>query len=203
MKFLILVFFLIVLPVNAIADDVERVSSAMKYILEFGIPSRKIEPNKRNSMYKNDSARKELASSIVEAGDKYGISHMLLVAIAYREGKFVRKDKGALGEESTFQVVPWIAKLIRKGKHPESDIMEPECNLKTMRGSAFCAAALLRINMESCKTIKGALIYYATGDKRKGMRGKVKGGKLAWIVKDRFGIARFLDAKFGVADGSD
>lgn len=188
---LILIAVLLAFSPDALADDVDRVDAAIKDVVEFGIPKHNIKPNKRNKMYRNDGARRELAEAIVHAGSKYDVPYMLLVAISYREGSFVGNKNGLRGEESTFQVVPRVAATIRLGRHPWSDIAEPGCNLQTTMGSALCAAALLRIHVGKCKTIEGALMYYATGDTC-----KWKKGKLRWIGRDRFGIARFLDLKF-------
>lgn len=173
-------------------DEVERVSAAISHIIYEGIPERHIKPFPGNPIATDVSGRHELSTAIVEASRRHGVPEMILVAISYRENSFGNEKMGALGERSAFQIIPSIAKAIRKGLFPWSTLSEPECNLRTVRGAALCAAALLRIHKQRCRTSLGAIVLYASG-----RTCRPDNRKLRWIVRDRIGIQKYLENKFG------
>ena len=191
MKTILKIFLFLSICGNAVAEPtVEQVSEAILHIAYDGMPGR-IQPDRGNKVVRDVKARNELASAIVQAAKRYDIPPMLMVSIAYRENSFLRQRIGKLGEKSAFQVVPGNVSAIRRGKFPWSDISEPQCDLDTMDGAALCAAALLRIHVGKCGDLKGAFSLYASGKTCK----PSVGGKLYWVVKDRFKIAEYLEER--------
>jgi len=164
--------------------ETEQIEKAIVHILTEGMPEHKIKPFPRHRFIRDKAARRALARSIVFSGNKQRISPWILVAIAFREGSFVGKKAGLLKEESTFQIVPknipWLKKI------------EPGCSLESVQGAALCAATLLRHNYDKCGSMNGALTLYATGKRCKSDNPHVK-----WLVRDRQGIERKLERKFG------
>ncbi|MCP4678077.1 MAG: hypothetical protein GY854_21700 [Deltaproteobacteria bacterium] len=160
------------------ADDISR---AIQTLLLQGIPEHNILPHPAHPMACNKELRDELATGIKTAADAYNVPPFLLVAIAFREGSFKNTAKGGIGERSTFQMLPRIAKL--------AAAIDSRCNLKTYEGAAFCTAIWLN-NLSApkrCTSHEGALLKYATGYTCFPLR-----KKHVWIVKDRFGIAEQL-----------
>ncbi len=166
-----------------------QVELAIQHIVKNGVKKHRIKPHPRHKMAKPESkSRTELAQAIVEAANKHAIPEMLLVAIAFRENSFIGDKKGKIGEESTFQIVPRVARFIRLGKFPWTEYSEPGCDLKTVDGSALCAAALMRIHMLRCKTLEKSLVLYASGHTC-----KADTPRLHWLSRDRLNLMTYLE----------
>lgn len=179
-------------PVEAdLSPRQAQIEAAILYIMDIGFPEHKIYPNRGNPLYRNRARRAELVRAIDEASTRYPVPPMFLVAMAFREGSFVGKKPGDLGELSTFQIIPRTARIIRK-RH------EPECTLDTVQGSALCAAAWLAHWTPKCGSLHGAFVIYATGKRCKPVT-----PHLIWMLRDRFGIARKLEGITGYTDRPD
>ena len=168
-----------------------KIEQAVMHVIIHGIPDHKIGPSLGNKIATHKSTRLDMILAIDEASTRYRVPPMLLVAMAYREGSFTMAGIGALGEQSTFQMVGYVAEHIRKK-------LEPECELKTYRGAALCAAAWLDTKRDKCGSIEGSFIFYATG-----RRCEPHTGHIVWLVRDRFGIARKLEAETGYLEELD
>lgn len=168
-----------------------EVEAAILHVVKDGVSKYNIRPFRYHRIVTNKKARNKLAVAITIASERYNIPRMLLVSIAFRENSFGSAKLGALGEKSAFQIVPRVARYIRKGMFPWSKISEPECSLDTTDGAALCAAAILAIHMERCGTIGGAMVLYASG------RTCVPdNARLRWIKRDRTGMATYLEERF-------
>lgn len=174
-----------------VASPHTQVGDAILHLVQDGVPKRGVKPFKGNRVASNVILRDRLARAITSASETWDVPRMLLVAIAFRENSFSEHGRGKLGERSTFQVVPSVARCVRKGLFPWSKISEPKCSLDTIEGAAFCAAALLAINRDRCRCIKGAVVLYASG------RTCVPDTKrLRWILRDRLSLASYLEDRF-------
>ena len=183
---LIILFAVFCLAAKPSESDEKKVNKAILHICTEGIPKHKIKPWKKHPIVRNHEARERLTIAIIQAAGLYpDVDYYYLVALAYREGSFGYLTKGELGEKSTFQMMRSTAKEVRK--------YEPYCTLKTVEGSAICAAAFLdRWSQSSrCGNVEGALIQYATGKSCKPYT-----PRLRWLQWDRAGIAQYLRDKF-------
>jgi hypothetical protein len=179
MKKLILILCLL-LPMTAIASE-NKIEKAIMYIINKGFPKLQVFPRKNHPLKKDIQRRKELIEAIENAHQKYPeVPEMLLVAKAFREGSFVGDKDGAIGEKTTFQMLPVTAKAAKK--------LEPECTLKTYKGAALCTAAWLNHWKNKCGTLEGALVIYATGHTC-----KIQTRRVQWIVHDRIRIMKALE----------
>ncbi len=158
------------------------VDRAIVHILKTGYPQYKVHPRPAHPLLKDTEARGELVRAIERAADRHGVPAMLLVTFAFREGSFGADAVGALGEESMFQMMPRTADLVR--------VEEPDCDLGTVQGSAYCAAAWLRMSRDRCGgALEGALAQYVTG------QGCIpKSDRVKWIVRDRMRLAKILES---------
>jgi hypothetical protein len=168
-----------------------QIEAAIMHVMETGFPEHDIYPARGNPVYKNRVRRMKLVRAIDYASEKHGVSPMFLVTMSFREGSFVGKEPGGLGEMSMFQMMEYNAARIRRE-------IDPECTLKTVEGSAICAAAWLDHWRKKCGSLHGALVVYATGKKCKPFS-----SHLVWLLRDRFGIARKLEAITGYVDKPD
>jgi len=162
-------------------EDQLKIEQAVLHVVTQGIPEHKIEPFVGNEIARDKTKRVDLILAIDEASKKWAVPPMLLVAMAYREGSFTMEGGGALGEQSTWQMMGYVAKHIK-------ETIEPECTLETYRGSALCAAAWLAHNRDKCGSLDGSFVMYATGN-----RCEPRTGHVVWLVRDRFGLARRLE----------
>jgi hypothetical protein len=176
-----LLILLLTLPLKAV--EVKDIDKAMIYIMAKGLISHKIHPWPNHPLLKNHGRRLELAQAINNASEKYQIPPYLMVAIAFRENSFTQTRTGAIGELSAFQMLPRIARIVRK--------IEPQCSLNTQKGSALCAAAWLSVWFKKCGSWEGALSIYASGRSCKPDTDRLK-----WLTKDRINIAIKLHKKF-------
>jgi len=181
---LLMAFTFAIGEANSTEAEVDR---AILFLLQKGIPKHRIKPFKHHPLAKSAVERAKLAKSIFLAAQKHDVPQMLLLAIAYREGSLIG-GVGAIGEVSTFQIVPPNQRSIRRGLFRGTNYKEPECDLKTLEGAALCSAALMRIDFIICQSWGGALVLYATGtsceDNTKRRR---------FIRRDRLGIMEVLD----------
>lgn len=186
-KFLVGLLVLLMLVPSAFADvsnPIEKegqeeiilnpghLEKAIVHLLTKGFERHRIKPCPNHRLMKNPGLRRELVEAVFEAASKNGLDPMLLLVIAFREGSFKNDSKGALGEESTFQIMP---------------IKKRACDLSTYIGAANCAAKLLKQNLERCKDIQGAFVLYATG-----RTCKADTSHLMWLKRDRFNLAKRL-----------
>jgi len=105
-------------------------------------------PN-RTPIRRSERHRVELATAFTEAGDKYGIDPLLLVALAFSESSLRVGVVGAKGEQGLMQVMP-----SRAGR----------CDMATARGQVDCGAAELRKAIDLCGgDIGGGVARYASG----------------------------------------
>jgi len=160
-------------------NPVER---AILHVVTVGLPKHKISPCPAHPIAHNKYTRLELVAAIEDASSAYRIDPYFLVAIGFRENRFLPEEEGALGERGVFQMIPAVAKRVRTE-------MDNRCTLDTVRGSAFCTAAWLDHWRSKCNgCLKGAFVVYASGQRVC----KPYSKKLRWMVQDRFGIAKRL-----------
>lgn len=161
----------------SIANEID---SAILHVVNHGIPEHNIKPCPANKIAKNSEKRAELVNAIEETSAVYAIDPYLMVALAFRENSFLPDAVGGIGERGVFQMVEKVAQKIKRE-------MEPRCTLDTVKGSAWCTAAWLNHWRNRCGSMEGAFLIYATGKKCRPYNTKT-----AWLIKDRFGIARRL-----------
>lgn len=164
-------------------SEIEKIEKAIVHVVSGEMPKRfKIKKNLRNSMMRKPERRNELAKAIEHASEKWGIDKYLLVAIAFREGRFRKdvKSTSSIGERSTFQIAPITERFLRNR-------VEKECTTKTYRGAALCAASLLHVYAKSCGNMRGGITKYASG------RSCIPKSKhLRWLTNDRVAMSLYL-----------
>jgi hypothetical protein len=176
-------FLLFSTPAKADTDLETAIDRAILHLCLSGLPAHDIEPFANNPIVKNPKARSALARGIVAASIDHDINPWLMLAIAYRENSFGNTATGSRGEITVFQIVPRTLQRARE--------MDQRCSGDNYKGSAYCAAVLLRHWTDLCGSVRGAMAKYATG-KTCSPQSK----KVAWILWDRFGIASKLEKMF-------
>jgi len=149
---------------------------ALRKLVYEGLPEHKIEPCPSCPGARRNADRRRLSRAIAEASTRYSIDPGLLGAIAFREGAFRAEVVGGLNEGSTFQIVPAQAKRLK-------------CDLSTHAGAADCSAKMLSLGRIHCGDLEGAILFYATG-----RTCEPDTPRLKWMLRDRLGIARRLNA---------
>lgn len=160
-------------------DLIQLVDSAVLRMLRNGLSSRRIRPCPRHPLALDPDRRLRFAAAVAAASESHGIPASLLLAIAFREGSYRHRSLGKRGELSSFQIAPstavWVARK------------EPRCDIKTIEGSAHCAAFFLNYYENVCGSLEKSFVRYVTGKSCNYNTPKVR-----WIIKDRFGIAAEL-----------
>jgi soluble lytic murein transglycosylase-like protein len=90
-----------------------------------------------------------LVNAVIEASDEYGLDPLLVAVIISRESSWDEKAIGSRGEVGLMQVHGVAA----QGQ-----------DLKTARGQIKAGARWLRLSLDKCKTLEGALSAYGTGE---------------------------------------
>jgi hypothetical protein len=103
----------------------------------------------RHPLARNEKARIELATEIVEASDEYDNDPVLVTVWAYYESSFNPEAVGAIGAYGYMQVVG-----------PASGLCKRRC-LKP--GSFACGSYLFKYGREKCGSQYRGLLWYASG----------------------------------------
>lgn len=179
-------FLATILPALLVASEAvepEHVRTSVEAMLRDGIPARGLAARPGHPLLRDPEAFEQFSADVVEAGHAHSVSPFLLVAIATREGSLTIGGEGLLGEQTVFQMVPAVIRVVRR--------YESRCSPDTIRGSAFCASAWLALWRGRCGSWGGALSIYATGKKCK----PPQGSRAEWVVRDRLALARWLESR--------
>ena len=153
-----------------------RIQWAMVSLVVEGLPAHNILPNHTNPVTADPDWCRELSHAIAAASRRWDVSPWFLVAVAFREGSFRREATGDLDEQSTFQVM-----------------RSHGCDLSQVAGAADCAAKLLSNYARVCNSLERGFLRYATGRRIC----SPDTPRLEWMYRDRAGIARELEERFG------
>ena len=157
MRFIGFLVVLIVILVTIVkCVEAGETADDIAYLLTANDRDLSLRPWPNRVLAKNKAKRDKLADIIDAAVADYpAISAEMLVATAYRESSFRPTAVGPVGERSLFQFQPATAHHVRLK-------LDPRCNLRTVAGSAYCAAAWLANGVEYCGSLKGAIVRYIT-----------------------------------------
>lgn len=159
--------------------DVGQVESAVEKMVSQGIPKHEIKPRPRHPILRDGSAMREFSLAVLDAAEAHEVPPFLLVAIALRESSILTGQVGTIGETTMFQMTKGFIKAAKR--------LDSTCDPNTVRGSARCAAVMLYRYKNECGTWGEAIAKYATGK-----RCYPTNKRVAWIMRDRVGIALWL-----------
>lgn len=117
-----------------------EIDAAIKHIL-------KAEP--AHHLSKDDDARLELATKLVQVAEAQGVPPMFALSIVFRESSFDEKAVGKLGELGLMQVAKF-------------NVRNRGCDMSNAEGQMTCGTRMLKEAYDLCGTWGGALTRYAT-----------------------------------------
>ena len=121
-----------------------------------------------------------LSEAISKGAAKHGLPWELVTAIVLRESSGhaeIAAEKNSRGGEIGVMQV-----------HP-SNLKRFGCDVSTVAGQVDCGCKVLAHNYEQCGTLRGGLTRYASRYRK---CRATPGSKLAWVVNDRFKLAKQL-----------
>jgi hypothetical protein len=147
---MLLYFFAWFLSVNAPIFD------AIEYLItdEYDREQKSLGVNwGKHPLVKNPQNIPLIARAVLKSSRRHEIDPMLILAVAWRESRLC-PSVSSLRVES---------RLGAKGLMQNLGISTRGCDFKTISGQIDCGAKWLKINMQDCKTLEGALAQYMRG----------------------------------------
>ena len=123
---------------------IEVIKTAILFIIA-------LEPN--HYLHKDEQALQLLASSYIEASDKYDVDPFLVISNTFFESDFKPESIGSAGEVGVAQVHGEAKHLCRQQGYNEN----------TIRGGVLCSAYLLRRGKNMCGSWLVSLVKYRSG----------------------------------------